>query len=334
MLNVIIAVIGLIMIVGGVILSVTRYHIWKEKYRDWERERRYSDCDTPEPPKQKCDVRWILLILVGVVSFVFSCSFTIIPTGYTGVKVTFGQIDETPLPKGFNLHVPFVQSIKKVNNKQQDVEFEEQIWSETSARTPIFYKNVVVTYTINPEKSAWIYAHVTDYTDSLVSSNLIGSGIKSASKTLSDTDATNRDKIEPLAAEYIQNSLDAKYGEDVVFINKVVVGDTDFEEGYNTALAEKQKAQLEYEKQQIENKRTIEQAEADAQAKIKKAEGEAEAQKIQADAEAEANKKVSDSLSSEILERMFYEKWDGKLPYSMGSSTSIMDISKALEQDK
>lgn len=272
--------------------------------------------------------------MVGVVSFVFSCSFTIIPTGYTGVKVTFGQIDETPLPKGFNLHVPFVQSIKKVNNKQQDVEFEEQIWSETSARTPIFYKNVVVTYTINPEKSAWIYAHVTDYTDSLVSSNLIGSGIKSASKTLSDTDATNRDKIEPLAAEYIQNSLDAKYGEDVVFINKVVVGDTDFEEGYNTALAEKQKAQLEYEKQQIENKRTIEQAEADAQAKIKKAEGEAEAQKIQADAEAEANKKVSDSLSSEILERMFYEKWDGKLPYSMGSSTSIMDISKALEQDK
>lgn len=65
--------------------------------------------------------------------------------------------------------------------------------------------------------------------------------------------------------------------------------------------------------------------------KIKRAEGEAEAKRIEADAEAAANKKVSDSLSPEILQRMFYEKWDGKLPYSMGGSTSIMDITGMIE---
>ncbi len=29
-------------------------------------------------------------------------SFTIVPTGYTGVRTAFGQIDSTPVPAGLN----------------------------------------------------------------------------------------------------------------------------------------------------------------------------------------------------------------------------------------
>ena len=53
--------------------------------------------------------------------------------------------------------------------------------------------------------------------------------------------------IEPLALQKIQTSFDEKYGENTIIINKVVIGNADFDESYNNAVAEKQNAQLAYE---------------------------------------------------------------------------------------
>jgi len=55
------------------------------------------------------------------------------------------------------------------------------------------------------------------------------------------------------------------------------------------------------------------------QAKIK-AEGEAEALRIAAEAEAEANQKIAESLSPELIEKLKYEQWDGKLPQVTANS--------------
>ena len=41
--------------------------------------------------------------IVGALLVVFSLSFTIVPTGYNGVKTTFGQISEKTISQGFNL---------------------------------------------------------------------------------------------------------------------------------------------------------------------------------------------------------------------------------------
>ena len=275
---------------------------------------------------QKINLRKLIacLIAVAVILTIFFSSWCVIPTGYTGVRTTFGQINQTPVSAGFNWKIPFVQNIIKVCNKQQDVSFSDQIWSETSERTAIYYENVTVTFQINGEKSAWIIANVSDYKNSLVTSGLISSAIKTASKELNSTDATNRGKIEPLAQEKLQKALDNKYGPDVIYINKIVIANVDFEESYNQAIAEKQNAQLAYEKQAIENRKNVEKAEADAQAKEKAAQGEANAIKIKAEAEAEANKKVADSLTDEILRNKYYEKWNGELPYVMGSDANII----------
>lgn len=255
-----------------------------------------------------------LFILLGIAVLIFSASFKIIPTGYTGVRTTFGQISSETVPNGFNWKIPFVQSIQKVNNKQQDIVFEDKVWSETSARTAIYYKNITVTYQINPERSAWIYANVSNYEDSLVSNALVSSSIKSASKELSDVEATDRSKIEPLSAKRIQEALDDKYGPDVVTINKVVIKSADFEDSYNEAVAKKQKAQLEAEQQEIENKKNVAKAEADAKAKLTKAE-----------AEAKANKMLEKSLTDQVLKDAQIKKWDGKMPSVVsGNSNGFM----------
>lgn len=274
-----------------------------------------------------------IFVGIGLLLLLLTQAFVVIPTGCTGVKTTFSQIDDTTVQKGWNWKVPFVQQIKLVNNKQQDKVFEDKIWSETQNRTAVYYKDVTVTYQINAEKSAWVYINVNDFEENLISQPLVASAIKSASKTLTDENATNRSQIEPLAAQMIQKSLDEKYDENVVIINKVIINDADFEDSYNEAIAEAQKAVIEASKQATINEQKIAEAEAEKQAKVIKAEGEAEAIKIKAEAEAEANKKISESLTNNILQRTFYEKWDGVMPKVLGSNSSIMDVTSLLSDE-
>lgn len=255
-----------------------------------------------------------LLLIVGLTLAVVSQSFTIIPTGYTGVKTTFGQIDNVTLQNGFNWKTPFVQSIEMVDNKQQDISFnDDEIWSETKDRTAIYYKGVTVTYQINPEKSSWIYANISNYKDNLVTKPLVSSAIKASSKDLSDVDATNRSIIEPKALNNIQDSLNDKYGKDVIYVNKVTINNADFEESYNKAIADKQKAQLAAEQQEIENNKAIAKAEADAKVAVEKAQGKADANEI-----------LKKSLSDEVLKDKYIEKWNGQMPNVVSDGSSVM----------
>lgn len=255
-----------------------------------------------------------LLLIVGLTLAVVSQSFTIIPTGYTGVKTTFGQIDNVTLQNGFNWKTPLVQSIEMVDNKQQDISFnDDEIWSETKERTAIYYKGVTVTYQINPEKSSWIYANISNYKDNLVTKPLVSSAIKASSKDLSDVDATNRSIIEPKALNNIQDSLNDKYGKDVIYVNKVTINNADFEESYNKAIADKQKAQLAAEQQEIENNKAIAKAEADAKVAVEKAQGKADANEI-----------LKKSLSDEVLKDKYIEKWNGQMPNVVSDGSSVM----------
>ncbi len=262
-----------------------------------------------------------ILIGAGALCALFSFSFTIIPTGYTGVRVTFGQVEEQTLNNGFNFQIPFVQEIVLVNNKQQDIKFyDNPISSETSERNTVNFQGITVTYQINPQKSAWIFANVTNYEAGLVNESLVASAIKTTSKTLSPNDCTNRSIIEPKAKENIQKSLDEKYGAEVVYVNKVVINDATFDSEYDEKIAKKQQAQIDYETQQIENKKNIEKAEAEAAVTKTNAQAKADAKVIEAQAEADANKLISDSIDDNVLRNRYYDKWDGKLPTTIVGS--------------
>lgn len=239
--------------------------------------------------------------------------------------------DEAPVPTEqptlqdvdeLTITIPFVQSIHTVSNKQQDKHIEAQIWGEASDKTPVYAADVIVTYQVLPEKSAWLYANVSD-TKNLVGDELVASAIKSAMAELGPNEVTNRTKIEPLAQQKLAESLNQKYGEGAVFINKVVINNMDFEEAYNTAIQQKSIAQQNADKQKIENEAAIAKAEADKQVAITNAEAEAQKTSIAADAQAEANRKIAESLSDTLIEYQKIQKWDGKLPTVSGSNALV-----------
>lgn len=95
-----------------------------------------------------------------------------------------------------------------------------------------------------------------------------------------------------------------------------------------TAIDEKFSSEQLIITQQNMNDVEISKAEAAAQSAKIAAEAEAEVLRIQADAEAEANRKISESLTDNLISKIKYEKWNGEMPYVQGSSTPIIDISK------
>lgn len=282
----------------------------------------------------------ITSVILGVAIALFGMSFVIIPSGYTGVKTTFGQIAEETLPNGFNWKTPFIESIEIVNNKQQDAGFaqkDSKIWGETSEKVPVYMADVTVTYQIDNEKSAWIYANVSDYKSQLISDAMVASALKNAAVQFTAEQVTVRSNIEPAAQKELQESLNNKYGQNVVHILKVVINNMDFEDSYNEAINQKNLALKQAEAQAIQNQIEIDKAtkdaetqriaaEAQATAETAKAQGEADAIRIKAEAEAEANRKLSESLTDNVLRNKMYDKWNGELPKVSNDSTPLVSI--------
>lgn len=269
-------------------------------------------------PRTKKSFGWLWRIVVLILFIVMMINAVeVIPSGYTGVVTTFGQIQETPMPNGFNWKIPFVQEVRQVNNKQQDIYIDGQIWSEAQDQTVVYMQGITVTYQISPEKSAWIFANVTDYTRNLVSNTLVSSAMKMATKTLATENVTNRSIIEPGAKESLQDALDEKYGADTVRVIKVVISDMDFEEKYNQAIEARQLAKMEQERQAIENATNLAKAEAEAEASRVAAQGKADAEIILAQGKADANKILSESITALTQMQDVIENWDGKLPSTL-----------------
>lgn len=277
-----------------------------------------------DAPKKKAP-RWPLAFAaLGLACVVGGNCFTVVPTGYTGVRTTFGLIDQESCMPGFNFVTPFVQNISLVNNKQQDIRFTEQIWSETKEQTVVYMQNVTVTYQIVPEASAWIYANVDNWVEELVDEDIVSSSLKSAARALPADTVTDRAVIEAEAETLLQAALDDKYGENRVAVKGVIINNMDFEESYNQAIAQKSQAIQEQQEQAIRNQTNIDKARAEAEAERERAQGLADAELIQAQAKAKANEIISNSITEATQRQDAIDKWNGELPrYAGGGDVSF-----------
>lgn len=273
---------------------------------------------------EKATILNVGAVFLGLILLILGCSITFVPTGYIGIRTAYGQISGSPVSTGIHFHVPFVENIHKMNCKQQEMVFDkDKIWSETSERTEVYAENIVVDYQINAEYGAWIWSNIEEWDTNLVKRTSIESGLKAAFKQYNDTDVTDRSKIEKTAKEYIQKSLNTKYNNQVVTVISVTISNINFSDAYNDAIEKKAQAKLSAEAQAYENQKTIDQAKAEAEKQRIEAEGKAKAKIIEAEAEAEVNEKISKSITPEILQREWIQKWNGKTP-SVVSDGNIM----------
>lgn len=112
----------------------------------------------------------------------------------------------------------------------------------------------------------------------------------------------------------IQEALDAKFASEQELV---------IQQNKNEANLAKAEAEAEAKVIAAEAAAKAELKKAQAQIEIAKA--EAEAKRVAAEAEAEANKKIAESLTPELLDKIRFETWNGQLPNIMaGESGSLI----------
>jgi len=309
-------------------------------------------------------VAWLVIIdegkafgvigfVLGAVLFIWGFSIVIVPSGYVGIKTTYGQISGEVLPSGQYFSIPIIYHVDKINCKQQDTKYEDKIWGESSERTPVYAENIRISFQINSEKAAWIWSNVEEWDYRLLKGSIISTAIKRAAVELPNDQVTNRSYIEPLTLKYLQEEINKYYKESVLTVNSVNIGNMDFSEEYNAALEKRDLAKLEAENAKYINEKKLADAEAETkEAKIKsdaeiarkkqEAEAAAERERIAAEAEAESNRKIAESLTPELIElkridveRVQAESIGNWRPSVVGgNSVPMLDINSSPKESK
>lgn len=262
-------------------------------------------------------------------------SSTIVGTGCTGVRTYFGSVQEGTYDAGFHLKVPFVESVVEVNNKVQKVEVDA---SSTSKDLQSVDSTLAINYHLAKEASVSMYKDIgLSYEDTILQP-AVQESTKSVMAQYRAEEMIQRRAEVSIA---IMDEISKKVNDYGIVLDEFNITNFSFSKAFDDAIEQKLVAEQNKIKAATENEQRVAAAEADAaEAKARaegeaestkiKAQGEAEAIRAKADAEAEANKKVSESITQELIDYYRIQGWDGKLPNVMtgNSGNVIVDATK------
>ena len=244
-------------------------------------------------------VKVIGVLLCIAMVFAFICvpfSFHTVDTGEVAVVKHLGKAKEV---KTAGTHYDFWMTNKyqKYDGKVQNIDIETAAYSSDAQTMTV---QMTLQYQVLTDKVIDIAAQYGTLDALTTRINAIAT--EKTKSVLSSHKAmdiiANRQDMSPAVEEAIRQAVGEEYFVNVV---AVVLTNIDFSDAFETAVEEKMIA----EQKQLK-------AEYDAAAKVTAAE-----------AEAKANQLLEKSLTDKILEEMFIDKWDGKLPEVMAGEDGL-----------
>ena len=297
----------------------------------------------------------ILAILIVIGLFLGIMCTEKIPTGYVGVVYNMsGGVDGEVLSQGWHL----VSPTKKVTTYSIGIE-QSYLTSEDKGDSPkdesfsiptsdgkTVRVNLEFSYRFDEARVAETFTMFKGKSGENIKDTFIKPKIIAwtqevyANYPVTDIFGDKRTQINAELDTYLREKFEP-YG---IIIDTVNFTDISVDEETAAAIQKKVNAQQELELANIEAETAKIQANKDrevarvqaekdkevaaikAEQKIVTAEAEAQALLIAAEAEAEANRKIADSLTEELIEKLKYEQWDGKMPTVSGSNGTIVSI--------
>lgn len=282
-----------------------------------------NDCKNPAFATLVGVVLAIILVCVDCVS--------VVPTGYTGILTTFGRVEGRTVESGINLIAPW-QKVITMDNRTQKVQIKTSAFSSDIQQVDLI---ISVNYCIDKETAQELYRTVgRDYYDNVMYPRVLENTKAVFSQYTAENLIAKRDELSDLVADATSKDL-SSYG---ITIVSIAIEDIDFTDAFTNAVeakqvaaqnkltAETEQAQKTME-QQAAAERAIIAAQAEADQSIIAANAELEVVKIQAEAalyagekEAEMNKRISESLTPELIKYYWIKQWNGELPVTVLSS--------------
>ena len=236
-----------------------------------------------------------VIVIIGLV--ILSMSITKVPAGYVGVKYNMnGGVEGDVLDQGWHFKSPTVKvTLYTVGIEQSYLTSgkngdspDNDSFSASSSEGKSIQIDLTYTYNYQHDKVSEVFTKFKGQSGKTVRDSFIKPNIISWTKEViarykvSDVLGEKRADVNAALTKYLADKFDP-YGisiSNVSMINASVDKET-------------QKA--------IKNQTAIDKAEADAKVKKTKAQADADARLIEAKAEAEANKKLSSSITNELI---------------------------------
>lgn len=271
----------------------------------------------------------VLLIAFVLVPF----SFHKVDAGEVAVVKYLGEAKEVKT-SGTYWDFWVTKSYAKYDAKVQNVDIETMAYSSDAQTMTV---QMTLQYNIQSDHALEI---ATQYGNlNALQGRIQSIAIEKAKSVLSSHKAmdiiADRASMSPAVEAAIKDAIGNEY---YVNIATVVLTNIDFSDAFELAVEEKMIAEQAKLKAEYENETKVAQAQADiaiaqakADAELKKAQAQieiekanAEALKIQAEAEAEANKIISDSITDELIDKIYADNWNGELPDVIGNNDIIL----------
>lgn len=252
----------------------------------------------------------ILAIILCIGILIVPFSFHTVQTGQVAVVKHLGKI-KTVRDAGTYYDFWMTNNYTKYNTKVQELTIEDMAYSSDAQQMTLAIK---FQYQIMPDKVKDIATHYGSL--SSLEARIRPVIIEKVKSMLSKHTAMNiiekRSTLSPDAEELVKSALGDEYYINVV---SVAITNIDFSDQFESAVEEKMIAEQNKLKADYENETKVAKAEADAKAKI-----------VSAEATAKANELLEKSLTDKILQEMYINKWDGKLPQVVTDGDTIFQI--------
>ena len=253
--------------------------------------------------KKGCAGPFILVPVIIVAVIILAMCVRVVDTGEVAVVTQFGEVKGT-VSEGLHAKSPF-EEYNKILVTQQQV---EEIYFTATKDIQSIDQQIVTQIVVDPSMAESLYRKFKgNHIDSIVKP-ILYDGFKSATAGFTLEEAiAKRDELSAKMHTNVKDSL-AQYG---IAVISVEIKDVQIPEDYRRAVEEKKVAE------QVKAR-----AETEKQTAIIRAEQELEVRKL----EAEANLVVTESLTEQILQKMYLERWDGKLPSTLVGDSAGMNM--------
>src|SRR5713226_4248985 len=257
-----------------------------------------------------------LKIVAGIVTFVVIIVFMIqsvvvVEAGHRGVVLYVGAVENRVLGEGIHFIIPFAEQV--IQMEVCTLKFEANATAASNDLQEV-QTTIALNYHISPSQANIIYQQLgADYADRIIAPTIQESAKASVAKFNAEELITKRATAKAVIAQTIGNTLSAR---DIV-VETVFITDFKFSQAFANQVESKVVAFQKFLTEQNNLKaiqvianQTVVQAQASARANVARASGESQAIQVIT---------VQLKQSPQYLQWLSINRWNGQLPYALGS---------------
>jgi prohibitin 2 len=252
------------------------------------------------------------VITIIVIIVILAESIVIVEAGHRGVVLYLGAVENRVLGEGVHFIAPFLEQVVPMEVRTQKFQAEASAASNDLQEVQTV---IALNYRIDPTEANKIYQILgVNYADRVISPTIQESVKASVAKFNAEELITKRETAKSVIANAIRSTLAANN----IQTQNVFITDFKFSDAFATQIEQKVVAFQKY-LTELNNLRSVSVV---ANQSVAQAEGQARATAARATGESQAIKIITSQLreSPEYLQWQAISKWNGQMPYALGSS--------------